>query len=484
MLEKFYQTTTLPYVNDEPHIGHALEFIQADVVARYMRKKIGEENVWFNVGADENGLKMFQKAKEAGLETQTYVDKFSDKWKEFCKLFMISYDTFYRTSDPSHHEMAKKRWIKSREKGDIYKKKYLGLYCVGCEEFKTEKQLVDGKCPEHGKEPIAVSEENYFFRLSKYREKLLKWLNSNNVLLPSSKKAELKNWIKNMEDISVSRLKKNLPWGVEVPDDPEQVMYVWFDALTDYINVLENPSSFVRDSSFNKEIGIKKWWPGVQFFGPDNLRFQGGIWQGMLASFDLPHTKKLLSHGMILASDGTKMSKTKGNGISPLVQKDKFGVEAVRFYLIAGISTFTDSPYKEDDLINFYNSHLANNYGNLLNRVLHLKAKFNLDKSKPEESFLKKVNSFKKSAELNFDNFDLQNGVLKIIELTSFGNEYISVEKPWDLNENGKVQIIIDNLLYLLEIVSKLYLPILPTSAKKALEMISNNKTGVLFEKL
>ncbi|MCA9387125.1 methionine--tRNA ligase [Candidatus Dojkabacteria bacterium] len=489
MSEKYYQTTTLPYVNADPHIGHTLEFVQADVIARFKRAKLGEENVWFNLGADEHGLKMYQKAKEQGISPQEYVDQYSAKWKEFCKQFLISYDTFYRTSDKSHHKMAQEWWLKSLEKGDIYKKEYTGLYCVGCEEFKTEKDLVDGKCPDHGVPPIEVSEENYFFKLSKYKDNLLEWLDGDEILKPEHKKQELKNWITAMEDISISRVKEKMPWGIEVPNDSTQVMYVWFDALTDYINVLKDPKAFAKEG-FDKKEGIDKWWPGVQFFGPDNLRFQGGVWQGMLASFGVPHTKKLLNHGMVLASDGTKMSKSKGNGVSPFEQAEKFGVEAVRFYLVAGISTFGDSPYKEEDLKNLYNAHLADNFGNLLNRVIVLANKYNIvwtshDLSIQDKEFKSKVDEVKNEIEKLFEKFEIQNAVQEIIELASFGNEYISEKQPWskDISEDDRV-LILTNLAYLIKEVANLYSYIIPQSAKRALVMLENKESGVLFTKL
>lgn len=485
-MENYYLTTTLPYVNAEPHIGHTLEFIQADVIARYKRSKLGRDKVWFNLGADEHGLKMFQKAEENGVTAQEYVDEYSEKWKKFCDLFLIDYDTFYRTSDPSHHEMAKERWLESEKAGDIYKKEYTGLYCVGCEEFKTEKELVDGKCPDHGKEPIEVSEENYFFKLSKYRDQLINWLDSSEILFPEQKRAELKNWIKNMDDISISRVKDKLPWGIEVPNDPTQVMYVWFDALTDYINVLQNPKNFIKDKKeFNKEVGIENWWPGVQLFGPDNLRFQGAIWQAMLLSFGLPGSIKLLNHGMVLAEDGTKMSKTKGNGVSPFDQEEKYGVEAVRFYLIAGISTFADSPYKEEDLVNLYNAHLANNYGNLLNRVITLINKYEIKEVDPDEKFREVTDFLVSTAEQEFEKYNLQNATNKIIELASYGNEYISENQPWskDISDNEREQILC-NLYYLLGKVTDLYAFIIPESAEKARHMLLNFETGILFEKI
>ncbi|MEO6729340.1 MAG: methionine--tRNA ligase, partial [Candidatus Dojkabacteria bacterium] len=276
-MPKFYLTTTLPYVNAAPHIGHALEFFQADAIVRHKRKQLGKENVFFNVGMDEHGLKIYQKAQAENKTPQEYADGNANNWVEFCKTFNISYDNFYRTTDPAHYKAAQAFWKKCDEAGDIYKKKYEGLYCVGCEEFKTEKDLVDGKCPLHNIEPIKYSEENYFFKLSKYREQLLEYYQSNrDKLKPDFKFDELINFIQGMEDISISRLKKNLPWGITVPGDDEQVMYVWFDALTNYANAV----GFSTD-----EERFNEWWPSAtQIFGPDNLRFQCAIWQGMLLS--------------------------------------------------------------------------------------------------------------------------------------------------------------------------------------------------------
>ena len=383
--------------------------------------------------------------------------------------------------------MAQEWWLRSEANGDIYKKEYTGLYCVGCEEFKTEKQLVDGKCPDHGVEPIVVSEENYFFKLSKYRDDLLKWLDSGEILKPDHKKAELKNWISAMEDISISRVKEKLPWGIEVPSDPTQVMYVWFDALTDYINVLKDPTEFAREG-FDKDAGIDNWWPGVQFFGPDNLRFQGGVWQGMLASFGVAHTRKLLNHGMVLAADGTKMSKTKGNGVSPFEQQEKYGTEAVRFYLIAGISTFADSPYKEEDLKNLYNAHLADNFGNLLNRVIVLSNKYGIDYSDSnniDSEFKSKVDGFVSEIESLLEKFELQSAVQKIIELASFGNEYISEHQPWSKEKTEKErEQILSNLAYLIKNVAEQYSYIIPESANRALDMLIKKESGVLFAKI
>lgn len=503
--EKFYITTTAPYVNALPHIGHTSEFIKADVIARFKRQHLGDENVWLGVGTDEHGLKNFQKARELKKDVREYVDELADEWKRFCKLFEIEYDTFSRSSKEYHHKRAQNFWKRCEEKGDIYKKKYNGWYCVGCEEFKTEKEIIEtdedgkkGKCLIHKKELVWTEEENYFFKLSKYKDKLINYYEANpEVLKPQKARTELINWLKDMEDISISREKENLPWGIEVPGDDTQVMYVWFDALTYYINVLGAGDQGVPEEAFadlsnpkllNTEGSLEDWWPGVQIFGVDNLRFQAAIWQGMLLSAGYPNTRKLLRNGFILASDGTKMSKSLGNTVSPFEQEKKYGNEAIRFYLVAGIPTYSDSPYKEEDLVNIYNSHLANNFGNLLNRVIHLSntKKIEINKfNSVEEGFRKKVDDLEKTANNKYEHFELQAAAQVINELASWGNEYITEQAPWAKDKNAdEVEKILNNLSYLLANVITLYEPIIPVSAGKAKQMLEKRKKGVLFEKL
>ena len=361
---KFYITTTLPYANASPHVGHAMEFFQADAYARYFRKKLGKENVFFNVGVDEHGLKVFTTARESGTTPGKYLDELVPKWMDFCAKFKIGFDSFYRTSSKQHHITAQAIWKLCDDQGDIYLKHYEGLYCVGCEAFLLERDLVDGKCPDHGKAPIAYSEENYFFRLKAYSKAIIEHIHHTpDFLKPESKKQELLNFLKDMEDISISRNRANLPWGVEVPGDPDHTLYVWFDALSNYIGVLGFPEEMDR---------FRTWWPGIQLCGPDNLRFQGAMWQGMLASLGLPFTKHLLVHGTMLGPDGQKMSKTLGNVIAPLEQYDQFGSDGVRFYMLGVLQTYLNCSYREEDLKSAYNTHLANNYGNLVNRVIHL----------------------------------------------------------------------------------------------------------------
>lgn len=488
---KFYITTTLPYVNAIPHIGHTSEFIKADVIARYKRKVIGTENVWFNTGTDEHGLKNLQKAEEHGRDVKEYIDEIVVRWKEFCNLFDISYDTFFRTTDQRHYYVAKKFWEQCDANGDIYKKEYAGWYCVGCEEYKTEKDLNENKeCKIHKKKTEYKQEENYFFRLSKYKEDLLKWLDENpDVLKPKKARTELVNWIKEMKDISISRNKSSLKWGIDVPVDDSQVMYVWFDALTNYIDVL----GYGQDDEYSIYEGSKngrysEWWPGVQIFGVDNLRFQGAIWQGMLASVKQPQTRQLLRNGFILAADGTKMSKSLGNVISPFDQADKFGVEAVRFYMITGIATFTDSPYKEDDLVDLYNSHLVNKFGNLLNRVVHLANKYEVELNNHhnvELEFMQKVDSFYSKIIGNYEGYELQTASLTTDRLSEWGNEYITLEEPWSKDKTtAQRQKVLNNLSYLLYILIEAYEPIIPKACARARHILAKREQKILFPKL
>lgn len=478
--KKFYITTTLPYVNAEPHIGHALEFVQADAISRYFKSKLGEDNVFLNIGTDEHGQKIWQKAQEEGLSVQGFVDKYSQRFKDFCRLFFVDYDNFYRTSDEKHSVGAQEFWKRCDAKGDIYKKKYSGRYCVGCERYITEKELVDGKCPDHGTVPEEKNEENYFFKLTNYKKYLLDWLEKNpNVLKPSSKRGELKRIIEEIEDVSISRVKESLPWGIDVPGDPEQVMYVWFDALTNYILAV----------GYGEDGGrFEQWWPGIQIFGPDNLRFQGVIWQGMLASAGLKPTRALLEHGMILASDGRKMAKTLGNVISPFEQEKKYGAEIVRFYLLTGISTFADSAYKEDDLINMYNARLANNFGNLLNRVIHLANSKDIkinDGKNIEVEFRNKVDKYRVEIEKLYEEYEVALAGEKIDELADWGNKYITEKEPWSKDVNIQdVQVILNNLSYLLKTVIDLYYPIIPISATKAQDALAKREKVILFNKI
>jgi len=363
MSKNYYVTTTLPYVNASPHIGFALEIVQADCLARYHR--LTGDNVLFNFGTDEHGLKIYRKAIEAKKDPQKFVDEYAKKFDSLKKSLNLTYDNFIRTSDPNHIASAQKFWELCLANGDIYKKKYKVKYCVGCELEKTDSELINGKCEFHPNQNLeTIEEENYFFRFSKYQKVLLKLYEDRpDFVVPSHRLKEIKSFVENgLNDFSISRLKEKLPWGVPVPNDPEQVMYVWFDALINYISTLGWPEN---DKKF------KKYWPGVQIAGKDNLRQQSAIWQAMLASGKLPYSKQIFIHGFITIN-GERISKSLGNVVDPVDLSDKYGTDALRYFLLAKIHPFEDSDFSIEKFESAYNADLANGLGNLVARVAKL----------------------------------------------------------------------------------------------------------------
>jgi len=324
MTEKFYITTTIPYANATPHIGFALEIVQADVLARW--NSINGKDVFFLTGADEHGTKNYQTAKKQGLTAQEFVDKNSGDIQRLTKELNISNNFFLRTTDKkAHWNGATEIWNILKNNGDIYKKKYSGNYCSGCERFVTEKDLVNGKCPDHPTLKIeSISEENYFFKLSKYSDKIRKLVKENILrIYPEHWKNDFLALTKDgLTDVSFSRNKKQLPWGIPVPDDDEQVMYVWCDALTNYLTGIGYP-----DKKY------QKYWPAdIHVVGKDMLRFHAGIWPGILLSAGLPLPKEIIVHGF-LTVDGRKMSKSVGNVVSPLDLLKKYSADTIRYYL-------------------------------------------------------------------------------------------------------------------------------------------------------
>ena len=317
-MAKFYLTTAISYVNAPPHIGHALEFIQADALARYHR--MTGDDTFYLTGTDEHGVKIFDTAAERGITAQELVDENAEKFKALEGILDLSYDDFIRTSSAMHKSACQKIWMKMFEAGDIYKDTYKGKYCVGCEGYKADKDLDEnGNCPNHNKPPEILEEENYFFRLSKYSDKIKAAIESGELkVLPETRKNEMLNIIgdEGLHDVSFSRPKKLLPWGVDVPNDPDQVMYVWCDALSNYITAIGYEEETEQ---------FKKYWPcDAHIIGKDILRFHAGIWIGMLMSAELPIPKGVYVHGFI-TSDGRKMGKSLGNVVDPLEYVDKYG---------------------------------------------------------------------------------------------------------------------------------------------------------------
>ena len=362
-MEARYLTTTLPYVNADPHVGHALEFIEADCSARALRAR--DLNVFLNIGTDEHGAKIAEKAIEAHKEPQAYVDEYAERFKSFADALDISYDSFIRTTDPHHLLAAQEFWKRCAAAGDIYKAAYELKYCVGCELEKTDSELVDGRCPLHPNQPIEIrTEENYYFRFSKYQRALLDhYQKQPDFVVPEERMRELISFVSGgLKDFSISRRKEKLSWGIPVPGDDEHVMYVWFDALINYVSAIGWPNHPER---------FGQWWPVTQFAGKDNLRQQAAMWQAMLLSAGLPLSKQIFIHGFI-TSGGQKMSKSLGNVIDPLDLVRAYGVDAVRYILLRHISPFEDSDLTPDAAREYYTAHLTNGLGNLVARVMKL----------------------------------------------------------------------------------------------------------------
>ena len=382
--KSFYITTTIPYVNADPHIGFALELVQSDVMARYQRL-IGKD-VFFSTGTDEHGQKIWEASQKDNKNVQDYVDDYARRFLNLKTLLNLSNDNFIRTTSEGHIKAAQEFWRLCGQKGDIYKKKYKGLYCVGCEKFLTEKDLVDGKCPIHpNKIPEVVEEENYFFKLTNYRKQLLEYLSKKTSIIPEWRRQEAIDFVKDgMEDFSISRSKERFSWGIPILEDESQVMYVWFDALVNYISTLEWPNTSPQPSPYKGEgenLFEKFWINGetIQTAGKDMVKFQSVMWQGMLMSAGLPTTGTVIYHGFITGEGGIKMSKSLGNVINPDEIVKEYGTDALRYFLLREISPFEDSPFTMERFKDAYNANLANGLGNLASRILTLSEKY-LDK--------------------------------------------------------------------------------------------------------
>lgn len=369
MSKNYYITTTLPYVNASPHIGFALEIIQADVLARY-HKLIGD-NVFFNFGTDEHGQKIYQKAQEQGKDPQDYVDEYAKKFDQLKKSLNLSYNAFIRTTDKNHVKAAQEMWKICSKNGFIEKGQYSAKYCVGCELEKQDSDLENGICPLHPNQKIQIiKEENYFFKFSKFESRLLKLYKDNpDFIVPKHRLTEIANFVSSgLKDFSVSRLKEKMPWGIEVPNDSKHTMYVWFDALTNYISTLGWPNDL---DNFKKFWGTKEKPNAIQIAGKDNLRQQTAMWQAMLMASNLPLSKQILIHGFI-TSDGQKMSKSLGNVVNPIEYSEKYGADALRYYLLAKVSPTEDSDFTKQKFEEVYNADLANGLGNLIARIAKL----------------------------------------------------------------------------------------------------------------
>lgn len=455
MDKKFYITTTLPYVNAKPHIGFALEIVQADVVARF--KKSEGYDVFFNTGTDEHGQKIYQKALEESKDPQKYVDEYAAKFDILKEKLNLTYNNFIRTTDPHHKKAAQEIWNLCLKNGFIEKGIYKTKYCVGCELEKQESELENGVCPIHPNLKIEeIEEENYFFKFSKFGEKLLKlYKDYPDFVVPKHRLTEVENFVKGgLQDFSISRLKEKMPWGVPVPGDDKHVMYVWFDALTNYISCLGWPEDTQK---FEEYWGTKENPQALQVAGKDNLRQQSSMWQAMLLAAGLPTSRQIFIHGFITAN-GQKMSKSLGNVIDPIEYVDKYGTDALRYYLLAKISPAEDSDFTKEKFEEAYNGELANGLGNLVSRVAKLCENSSLEFPSIEVENDKKIGNF-----INSFQFDL---ALKTVweEITQT-DQFISEEKPWELKDENLKRVLEHSVDHIRTIANNLK-PFLPKTAE------------------
>ncbi|MFH1714179.1 MAG: methionine--tRNA ligase [Candidatus Nealsonbacteria bacterium] len=468
--KKFYITTAIDYVNAAPHVGHAFEKIQADVIARY-RRSLGDD-VLFLSGADENGLKNVQAAEKEKISTKKLVDRNTKKFRSLKQILNLSYDDFIRTTEGRHIDGAQKLW-KACQK-DIYRKKYKGLYCIGCEQFYKENELINGLCPEHKTEPGLVEEDNYFFKLTKYQKKLKELIEKGKLeIVPQSRKNEVLSFIgSGLEDFCISRsAKRAKDWGINVPGDESQKIWVWFDALSNYINALDYAKNGKK---------FKSYWPAdVHVIGKGILRFHAVYWPAMLISAGITLPKKIFVHGYITIS-GQKISKSLGNVIDPFELVDKYGTDPVRYFLLREISSTEDGDFTYEKFEARYNSDLAKGLGNLVSRVVTLAAGFS---AKPSLVSVKLGLAIKKTGEKcdkALNEFKFNEALASIWELISFCDRYIEKEKPWETKDKK----VINNLLKALGEIARLLKPFLPETSEKISEQLKNKKSKALFPRI
>lgn len=465
--KKFYITTAIPYVNAPPHIGHALEFVQSDVIARWHRLK--GEDVFFLSGSDENAQKNVLAALEKNVSVHDFVRKNSYLFMDLLKALDISNNDFIRTSaEKKHRDGAVKVWNACMKSGDIYKKSYTGLYCVGCEAFVTEKDLVDGKCPEHAKAPQEVSEENYFFRLSKYQKQVEDSIVSGRLgIIPETRKNEMVSFIRaGLEDFSVSRpAERTKNWGIQVPGDKTQIMYVWFDALTNYITAL----GFAQEGKL-----FKKYWPvDAHVIGKGIARFHAIYWPAMLLSAGVELPRSLFVHGYVTVN-GQKISKSLGNVINPGEIIKKYGADNVRYFLLRQISPFNDGDFSESALVETVNADLADGLGNLVQRTCVMLEKYcNGQIPKPgkfsdkEDALVNAVSIFEE-VDVLMQKFEWNRAAEKIIGAVHQANKYVNETEPWKLAKTDQKHLAtaLYVLIECLRIFSTLLSPFIPSSAE------------------
>jgi methionyl-tRNA synthetase len=468
---EFYITTPIYYVNDKPHIGHAYTTIVADTLARW-REAQGEA-VIFSTGVDENSQKTVDAAKKSGEEIHTYIDRMADLWSSTWGKLGISNTDFIRTTEERHIEVVKDIWGRMEAAGDIYKGMYEGLYCKGHEAFLKESDLVDGLCPDHKTEPELVKEENYFFRLSAYQQRLMDFYETHtDFVMPANRFREVMSFVEDgLDDVSFSREGKE--WGIPVPNDPHQAIYVWADALVNYISV----------------VGIEGWEnhpADVHTVGKDILRFHAVIWPAMLMSAGLPLPWQIAANGF-LTIDGTKMSKSLGNGVDPLDLAARYGKDAMRYFLLREVQFGEDGDYSEEKMKDRYNSDLANGLGNFTARVLTVVEKASLSAdamaSAPDVAFAAAIKTMRISVHEKMTQFKFADALAAIWSAIAFGDRYVNEKKIWELEAGAARDVALANLIALLEAVAHELVPFMPETAKKISAAIEHGDNAVIIKK-
>ncbi len=480
MQEKFYLTTAIDYVNGAPHIGHAYEKILADVIIRHKRQLI--DNAFMLTGTDEHGIKIQKTAASKGITPKQLCDENFSKFEQAWKQLEISYDKIIRTTDEEHKKAVKQIFKKLYDNGDIYKHTYTGLYCSGCESFLSPKDLTpDGLCPHHLKKPEEITEENYFFKLSGYKDKLIEYIKSHpDFIVPSFRVNEILNQLENIEDISVSRTKSSVSWAISVPGDDSQSIYVWIDALSNYITAIgydcENPS----------ELFNKLWPADVQIIGKDIIKFHSIYWTAILMSLGLELPKTILSHGWITI-DESKMSKSIGNVISPDTVLKAFNLEhpdAFRYYMASSAQIGRDGNYSDDDFKEKVNADLANNIGNLLNRTLNMLVKYFDGEIKTDfitgadSKMAVLANNTKNLVIEAFNKYEIAEAANYIVSFADSVNKYVTERAPWSLAKEGKTDECAEVLYDVLEAmrhIAVLIYPYCPNIAKDILYQLNQD---------
>ncbi|MEK7623998.1 MAG: methionine--tRNA ligase [Patescibacteria group bacterium] len=476
MKKPFYITNAIPYVNAAPHVGYGLEIVQSDTVARYQRL-LGKD-VRYLCGTDENSLKNVQAAEQVGKPVKTFVDEHAAAFFQLKKSLGLSFDDFIRTTEERHFTGAQTLWS-SCNSNDIYKKKYKGLYCVGCELFYTEDELVEGLCPEHKKPPQVVEEENYFFKLSNYQKQLEEIIEKDEVqIIPLFRKEEVLQFIRGgLQDFSISRsIERAHGWGVPVPGDPDQIMYVWFDALSNYITALD----YGHAGELYTNYWVQKQQPSrevVHVIGKGIIRFHAVYWLGMLLSAKIPLPTTEFVHGYITVN-GEKMSKSVGNVLNPRDVVEAYGTDPVRYFLLGGMSSYHDSDFSDQRFREFYTAHLVDGVGNLTSRILTMLEKYSANIVPDQAPDIFSMEDIWETYHHHFKNYQFDDVIRLLQSFESVCNEVINRKKPWEMAKQGEdVQPLLYQLAEALRHIGIALLPIIPTSAEKILVSLGIDST-------